>query len=397
MYTCQNCSKKLKISLINMGSVPVANHLLLKKDQSCKTYPLEVFLCKKCKLYQLGKRLNPKIIFNNYFYHSSYSSTFLEHAKKFVNDICKKLDFTKNNFILEIASNDGYLLKNFDKKKFKVLGIEPSTNVAIIAKSLGVNTENKFFNIGTAKFIKKKYGNPKLIIANNVLAHVPNIKVFFKSLDIIATSETIISIEFPSVKNLIKFNQFDTIYHEHYTYLSLSTVEKILEEFTMKVFKVEKLRTHGGSLRIWISKTPKKIYNSVLNERISETNEKIFETNVRKIFSKNAENKRKKFLNFVEEKIKLNKIISAYGAAAKGISFLNYCGPKAKYISSVFDKNKMKQGCFIPGLNIKILDPIEIKKLKPDYVVILPWNLKNEIKNELEFIKSWGGKFISFD
>ena len=162
----------------------------------------------------------------------------MQHAKKFVNDISKQLDFSKNNFVLEIASNDGYLLKNFDKKKFKVLGIEPSTNVANIAKKIGVNTENKFFNIDKSKFIKKKYGNPKLIIANNVLAHVPNINVFFKSLDIIATSETIISIEFPSVKNLIKFNQFDTIYHEHYTYLSLSTVERILENFTLKVFKV---------------------------------------------------------------------------------------------------------------------------------------------------------------
>ena len=222
MYTCQNCSKKLKLSLINMGKVPIANHLLTKKEQLCLSYPLQVFLCKECKLYQLGKRLSPKKIFNNYFYHSSYSSTFLEHAEKFVKTISKDLDFSKNNFILEIASNDGYLLKNFDKKKFKVLGVEPSTNVANLAKKLGINTENKFFNISTSKFIKKNYGVPKLIIANNVLAHVPNIKLFFKSIDIISSNETIISVEFPSVKNMIKFNQFDTIYHEHYTYLCLS-------------------------------------------------------------------------------------------------------------------------------------------------------------------------------
>ncbi len=397
MYYCQSCSNILKHSLINMGKVPIANHLQTSKEQKSKTYPLEVFLCKNCNLFQLGKRLSPKTIFNNYFYHSSYSSSLLNNAKNFVKKVSKELNFSQNNFVIEIASNDGYLLKNFDKKNFKILGIEPSKNVAKIASSLGIKTESKFFNISTSKYIKKSYGIPKLIIANNVLAHVPNIKLFFKSLDIISSKETIISIEFPSVKNLIKYNQFDTIYHEHYTYLSLSTIEKILKKFTFKVFKIDQLDTQGGSLRLWISKNKIKIDKSVDNERMIEKLDQIFETKNLKSFYINAINKKEKFSIFIEKVSKDNKKVCAYGAAAKGISFLNFCGSKAKYISAIYDKNKMKQGCYIPGLNIEIFDPKEIKKHKPDFIIILPWNLKEEIKKELMFIKSWGGKFITFD
>ena len=283
----------------------------------------------------------------------------------------KKLDFSKNNFVLEIASNDGYLLKNFDKKKFKVLGIEPSRNVARLAKKIGVNTEAKFFNISTAKYIKKNYGIPKLIIANNVLAHVPDLKLFFKSLEIISSDETLISVEFPSVKNMIKFNQFDTIYHEHYTYLSLSTIETLLKSTVFKVFNLERINTHGGSLRLWISKSPKIINNSVKKERMSEIKEKIFEINSLKQFSINAELKKSKFLNFIKKFIKNNNVVCAYGAAAKGISFLNFCGKEAKYISAIYDKNKMKHECFIPGLGIKILNPKKIEKDKPDFIIIL--------------------------
>ena len=397
MCACQICSKKLKYSLINMGKVPIANHLILKQGTKKKTFNLEVFLCKECNLYQLGERLSPKVIFDNYFYHSSYSSSFLEHSKKFVQAIQKKLDFSKNNFVLEIASNDGYLLKNFNKNKFKVLGIEPSQNVAKLAKKIGINTEAKFFNISTSKFIKKKYGVPRLIIANNVLAHVPNLKLFFKSLEIVSSDETIITIEFPSVKNMIKLNQFDTIYHEHYTYLSLSTIEKLLKKSTLKVFNLEKIKTHGGSLRLWLSKNPKIIKDSVIKERKSEKDEKIFQISLLKQFSINAETKKKKFLVFLKKAKKDNKSVCAYGAAAKGISFLNFCGKDSKYISCIYDKNIMKQGCFIPGLDIKILDPNKIKDDKPDYIIILPWNIKKEIKNELKFINSWGGKFITFE
>ncbi len=397
MYTCQSCFKSLKYSLINMGKVPIANHLLSKRGLPKKTYELEVFLCKQCKLYQVGKRLSPKKIFNNYFYHSSYSSSFLNHAKKFAKIVQKKLDFSKNNFILEIASNDGYLLKNFDKKKFKILGIEPSSNVAELANIIGVNTENKFFNVKTSHFVKKKYGKPKLIIANNVLAHVPNIKLFFKSLEIISSNETVISIEFPSVKNMIKFNQFDTIYHEHYSYLALSTIENILEKFELKVFSLDNLNTHGGSLRLWISKNPTIICDSVEKERKSEINEKIFDINLLKRFSEKALDKKIKFLKFLEKAKTENKTVFAYGAAAKGISFLNFCGKKSKYISSIYDKNKMKQGSFIPGLDIEIIDPENIQNDKPDYLIILPWNLKKEIKSQLKFIKDWGGKFVTFE
>ena len=397
MPHCLNCLEKLTISLIDMGKVPVANHLLKKKEQKFKTYPLEVFLCKKCKLFQLGQRVNPKVIFNNYFYHSSYSSSFLKHAELYAKQVVKNIDFRENKLIFEIASNDGYLLKNFDKKKLDLVGIEPSKNVAEIAINSGVNTENLFFNISSAKFLKKKYGIPKLIIANNVLAHVPNLNIFFKSLDIISSEETIISIEFPSVKHLINENQFDTIYHEHYTYLCLTSVNYILKKFLFKVFKIEKLKTHGGSLRLWITKGNLKIDKSVNLELNDEIKEKIFDKKKLVNFSNNAIKKRNKFINFINKCKRENKKVYAYGAAAKGISFLNYCGENSNFINAIFDKNKMKQNCYIPGVKIKILDPKEIEKHKPDFIIILPWNLKNEIKNELKFIKTWGGKFISFD
>jgi len=397
MPNCLNCSEKLKLRLIDMGKVPIANHLLRQKKEKSKMYPLEVYLCKKCKLFQLGKRVSPKVVFNNYFYHSSYSSSFLKHAKLYVKQVIKEIDFGKNKLIYEIASNDGYLLKNFDKKKYHLVGIEPSKNVAEIAIKSGINTEKLFFNVSSSKLLKKKYGIPRLIIANNVLAHVPSLNIFFKSLDNISSDETIISFEFPSVKNLINDNQFDTIYHEHYTYLSLTSINYILKKFLFKVFKIEKLKTHGGSLRVWITKGNIKIDNSVNLELNDETKEKIFDPKKLMKFNNYAIKKREKFIKFINECKRNNKTVYAYGAAAKGISFLNYCGKDSIFISAIFDKNKMKQNCYIPGLKIKILDPAEIQKQKPDFIIILPWNLKNEIKKELKFIKSWGGKFISFE
>ena len=399
MSSCQVCRKKINLSLIDMGHMPIANDLKKSKDNKCNLFPLEVLLCEDCKLFQLSVRINPQSIFSDYVYHSSYSSSWLAHAKNFANKVKNDIDFSQNNFIMEIASNDGYLLKNFDKSKFKILGLEPAENVADIARKNNIPTEAIFFNEDNATYLKNKYGKPKLIIANNVLAHVPDIKDFLRALDIVSAKETFISIEFPSVVNLIQDFQFDTIYHEHFTYLSLNTIENLINKLNLKVFRVEKLDTHGGSIRLWLAKKSNdiKIQKNVHLERSKELKSKIFDSETLKLFSRECFKRKDRFNNFLNEEKNKNLKIYAYGAAAKGISFLNFCGDNCKKILGVFDKNEMKQGCYIPGLNIEILDPKHINEIKPDYIIILPWNLKKEIKKDLSFISNWGGKLISFE
>ncbi len=399
MSSCQVCRKKINLSLIDMGHMPIANDLKKSKDNKCNLFPLEVLLCEYCKLFQLSVRINPQSIFSDYVYHSSYSSSWLAHAKNFANKVKNDIDFSQNNFIMEIASNDGYLLKNFDKNKFKILGLEPAENVADIARKNNIPTEAIFFNEDNATYLKNKYGKPKLIIANNVLAHVPDIKDFLRALDIVSAKETFISIEFPSVVNLIQDFQFDTIYHEHFTYLSLNTIENLINKLNLKVFRVEKLDTHGGSIRLWLAKKSNdiKIQKNVHLERSKELKSKIFDSETLKLFSRECFKRKDRFNNFLNEEKNKNLKIYAYGAAAKGISFLNFCGDNCKKILGVFDKNEMKQGCYIPGLNIEILDPKHINEIKPDYIIILPWNLKKEIKKDLSFISNWGGKLISFE
>ena len=399
MSSCQVCRKKINLSLIDMGHMPIANDLKKSKDNKCNLFPLEVLLCEDCKLFQLSVRINPQSIFSDYVYHSSYSSSWLAHAKNFANKVKNDIDFSQNNFIMEIASNDGYLLKNFDKNKFKILGLEPAENVADIARKNNIPTEAIFFNEDNATYLKNKYGKPKLIIANNVLAHVPDIKDFLRALDIVSARETFISIEFPSVVNLIQDFQFDTIYHEHFTYLSLNTIENLINKLNLKVFRVEKLDTHGGSIRLWLAKKSNdiKIQKNVHLERSKELKSKIFDSETLKLFSRECFKRKDRFNNFLKEEKNKNLKIYAYGAAAKGISFLNFCGDNCKKILGVFDKNEMKQGCYIPGLNIEILDPKHINEIKPDYIIILPWNLKKEIKKDLSFISNWGGKLISFE
>lgn len=399
MSNCQVCNNKINLSLIDMGLMPIANELLKSKKSKSKLYPLQVLLCEDCKLFQLSFRIDPEHIFTDYYYHSSYSSSWLNHAKTFADEVKNNIDFNDNNFIMEIASNDGYLLKNFNNFNYRILGIEPAENVAEIARKNGVPTEAIFFNEFNADYLIKKYGSPRLIIANNVLAHVPNLKGFLKALDLMANKETLISVEFPSVTNLITSFQFDTIYHEHFTYLGLITIEHLISDLNLKVFRVERLPTHGGSLRLWFTKksSNQSIEKSVHLERLYELDSRIFDKSVLEFFSKESFNRVNKFNNFIKS-LKTKKLkIYAYGAAAKGISFLNFCGDQAKLIQGVFDKNQMKQGRYIPRLNIEILDPLDIRKIQPDYIIILPWNLKNEIEEELSFISDWGGKLISFE
>ena len=397
-YRCRVCDEKLNDHFCDLGSTPLANSFISNKKliNNEKNYPLKVYFCKKCYLPQLPEHVFAKNIFSNYDYFSSYSNSWIEHSKNYVNEIIKDLNLSKKNNVCEIASNDGYLLQFFKQKGFKVLGIEPAKNVANKAIKKKINTLKIFFNYENAKKIKKKYDLQDLIICNNVFAHVPDVLNFTKGLKELISKNGVITIEFPHFLNLIKRNQFDTIYHEHFSYLSLHSVSKIVKKFDLIIFKVKKINTHGGSLRVYIKhKKCNKFkiednYNKIFNEEIKS---KIFEKKNINNFSIKLKKIRKDFINLLLDlKLKGKKVV-AYGAAAKGNTFLNYCNIGDSLIDFVVDKNPSKIGKFLPGSHLPIFPIKKLKQFKPDYIIILPWNIKNEVIKQVK--KEIKTKFIT--
>ena len=397
-YRCRVCNKKISDYFCDLGPTPLANSFITNKKlfNKEKNYPLKVYFCKKCYLPQLPEHVFAKNIFSNYDYFSSYSKSWINHSKNYVNEIIKDLNLNKENNICEIASNDGYLLQFFKQKGFKVLGVEPAKNVANKAIKKKINTLKIFFNYKNANKIKKKYGLQDLIICNNVYAHVPDILNFTKGLKELISKNGIITIEFPHYLNLIKKNQFDTIYHEHFSYLSLHSVNKILKKFKLIIFKVKKIDTHGGSLRVYIKhKKCKKFmvddnYNKIFKE---EKKLKIFDKENIKSFSIKLKKIRKDFIDLLLDlKLKGKKVV-AYGAAAKGNTFLNYCNLGDNLIDFVVDKNPSKIGKFLPGSHLPIFSVKKLNQFKPDYIIILPWNIKNEVIEQVK--KKLRTKFIT--
>ena len=397
MPHCLNCSQKLTLKLIDMGKVPIANHLLRLKKEKFKTYPLEVFLCKKCKLFQLGQRVSPKIIFNNYFYHSSYSSSFLKHAESYVKQVVKKLDFRNNKLIFEIASNDGYLLKNFVEIGIPCLGIEPTIGTAKASQQLGVDVVTEFFTEKLASKLISDSISADLLIGNNVYAHVPDINDFTKGMKTILSPNGVITLEFPHLLNLMEFNQFDTVYHEHFSYLSLHSVSKIFQHCELKIFDIEHISTHGGSIRIFgcHEDSEREVSSSVYEclereEEFGLTSKTMYES-----FQVNANKIKNDLLTFLIDCRKNNRTVVAYGAAAKGNTLLNYSGIKTDLIEFVCDASAAKQGKYMPGSHIPIYDPIMLDNIDPDYVIILPWNLADEITQQLNYLRDKGVKFVT--
>lgn len=396
---CRFCNELLTNIFVDLGMSPLSNAFLKKEmlNKPEKKYPLRVYVCNNCFLVQLPEFEKPKNIFKNYVYFSSYSSTWLDHAKNYVNMMIKKFNFDKKNFVIEIASNDGYLLQFFKEKNIPILGIEPAGNVAKVAIEQGIPTITKFFSVNTANQLKLEGKLADLIIGNNVLAHVPNLNDFVQGLKILLSPNGIITIEFPHLLQLIQQNQFDTIYHEHFSYFSLYTAIKIFEKHDLKIFDVDELKTHGGSLRIYA--TSNENSSHMINDRVKTILRKEKEFGMMNIstytnFQKRAIDVKKQLLNFIYSAKNEKKKIVCYGAAAKGNTLLNYCNIKSDDIDYVVDRNLYKQGMYIPGTHILIKSPEEIKKSKPDYVLILPWNLKDEISEQMNFIKDWGGKFV---
>jgi len=395
---CRFCNEVLTNIFVDLGMSPLSNAFLKKEMiDSEKKYPLCAYVCDNCFLVQIPEFEKPENIFDDYAYFSSYSSTWLQHAENYVNMIIKKFNFNEKNFVVEIASNDGYLLQFFKEKNIPILGIEPAVNVAKVAIEKEIPTITKFFSVNTANELRIEGKNPDLIIGNNVLAHVPNLNDFVQGLKILLKPNGVITLEFPHLLQLIQLNQFDTIYHEHFSYFSLTSLYQIFSSHNLNIFDVEELSTHGGSLRIFVKHSSNILYEK--KQSVSKMLQVEEEFGLKKIETyKNFSNKVKKtkdgLRRFLENVKKENKKIACYGAAAKGNTLLNYCDVKSDEIEYVVDKNPHKQGLLLPGTHIPIKTPEEIFQTKPDYVLILAWNLKDEIMLQMEKIKTWGGKFV---
>jgi 2-polyprenyl-3-methyl-5-hydroxy-6-metoxy-1,4-benzoquinol methylase len=398
--TCRFCSHTLEDAFVDLVSSPPSNAFLREEQLGePETYfPLKVFICKNCLLVQIPEYKKASDIFvEDYAYFSSFSKSWLEHSRRYVEHIISTTSLSEDALVIEIASNDGYLLQYFLEKKIPVLGIEPTLNTAEVARKKGIETIVDFFGVSLAQELANLGKKADLLLGNNVLAHVPDINDFVKGLKIALKPEGFITMEFPHLMQLIDNSQFDTIYHEHYSYLSLVAVEKIFKFHELQIFDVEEIPTHGGSLRIYakhVDDTSKEISNRVNDVLSKEQDRGLHEISSYKQFQAQADVIKNNFLSFLLEQKRLGKKIAAYGAAAKGNTLLNYCGIKKDLISFVSDASPHKQGKFLPGSHIPITSEMTIKEAKPDYIVVFPWNIKEEIINQLSYVREWNAKFV---
>ncbi len=395
---CRHCKNNLKHVFLDLGFAPPSNAYLNLEDLNKPetTYPLKTYVCESCWLVQTIDYSDAEELFSSdYAYFSSISKSWLEHAKNYVYMIKQKLKLNKDSYVIEIASNDGYLLKNFVELEIPCVGIEPTNSTADAAEKLGVSVIREFFSHDLALQLSKQK-KADLIIGNNVYAHVPDINNFTNGLKAMLKDDGVVTLEFPHLLNLINLSQFDTIYHEHFSYLSLYTVNKIFTESGLKIFDVEKLPTHGGSLRIYgCHVDDSRSVNEIVYEIIDqEEKERCRELSTYTNFQNRVNKIKNDFLSFLLEQNRKGKKIVAYGAAAKGNTLLNYLGVKSDLISYIVDNNAVKQGKFMPGSHIPIVEGARLKNDKPNYVVILPWNLKTELTEQLDYIRDWGGYFV---
>ena len=390
----------MKYTFVDLGVSPLANSYLTPQDlQSVEPfYPLHVFICEGCYLVQLPQLQSPKYIFGDYAYFSSYSESWLNHAKEYSTLMIERFGFDANSLVVEIASNDGYLLQYFQKKGIPVLGVEPARNVAKVAQEAGIPTITKFFGVQTASELSTEGKLADLMLGNNVLAHVPDLNDFVKGFKVLLKPQGVITIEFPHLMQLIEENQFDTIYHEHFSYFSLINVKKVFAKHGLTIFDVEELPTHGGSLRIYAchaedtSKPVSERISDLLNREIDAgfTNLGFYQS-----FAERVKETKRNILDFMIKAKRQGKSIVGYGAPAKGNTLLNYCGIRTDFIDYTVDRSPHKQDRYLPGTHIAIKHPDEIGKTKPDYLLILPWNLKEEIMEQMSHIRNWGGQFVT--
>ncbi|BDW89563.1 class I SAM-dependent methyltransferase [Thalassospira tepidiphila] len=396
--TCRACGTDLKHTLVDLGLSALANSYVPmdRADQNDPRYPLHARVCNNCFLVQVDDVVPPSEIFSHYAYFSSYSSSWVEHARKYCEAAAERLDLGKDSFVVEVASNDGYLLQHFVAKSIPVLGVEPAANIAKEAEKKGVKSLVAFFGKETAEKVVAEHGHANLTAANNVLAHVPDINDFVSGFATVLADDGVSTFEFPHLLNLLEKTQFDTIYHEHFSYLSLYAVEKCFEQNGLKVFDVEELPTHGGSLRVWAQKTTgtRPETDRLAALRAKEADAGIATLACYEGFDAKCRKIRDDLLAFLKSAKTEGKTVAGYGAAAKGNTLLNYCDIGTDLIDFVVDANPHKQNTLLPGSHIPVHAPDHLKVAKPDYVLILPWNLSTEIMKDMAHVKDWGGQFM---
>jgi SAM-dependent methyltransferase len=397
--TCRFCGADLEHTFVDLGMSPLCESYVAPEalNHVENFYPLHVFLCESCLLVQLDQYVSASDIFSDYAYFSSYSDSWVRHAAKYVETISARFGIGPDQRVIEVASNDGYLLQHFVARGIPVLGIEPAKNVASVAVEKGVPTVARFLGEDSAKDIVREHGAADLVVANNVFAHVPNINDFTAGLRVLLKENGVLTIEVPHLWRLIESNQFDTIYHEHFQYYSLLSAERVLGAHGLRVFDVEELRSHGGSLRLYArhaehSSLPEQARLTELRNR--ELDQGFDRLEIYDSFEPNVHATKRKLLQFLISSKEAGKRIVGYGAPGKGNTLLNYCGIRTDFLDFTVDRNPYKQGKFAPGTRIPILHPDEISRTRPDFVLILPWNLRKEIAAQLDFIREWGGQFV---
>ncbi|MGA8212721.1 MAG: class I SAM-dependent methyltransferase [Candidatus Sulfotelmatobacter sp.] len=399
LNACRFCSAPLRHTFVDLGMSPLCeSYVSLEQLNAMEPfYPLHVFVCEKCFLVQLQQYVSAESIFSDYAYFSSYSDSWLRHASNYVDKMLERFSVGVDSYVVELASNDGYLLQYFVAKGIPVLGVEPAANVAEVAIKKGVPTLVKFFGVQTAREMVANGRKADLIVANNTLAQVPDVNDFVAGMKMLLAPDGIVTVEFPHLMRLIEENQFDTIYHEHFSYFSFLTAEKIFAAHGLSVFDVEELPTHGGSLRIYaghLENISRSGTARVTELRSREVAAGFTRMEHYSCFGERVKETKRKLLEFLIQARREGKTVAGYGAPGKGNTLLNYCGIRTDFLEYTVDRNPYKQGKFLPGTHIPILHPDKIRETRPDWILILPWNLKDEIRQQLSYVREWGAKMV---
>jgi SAM-dependent methyltransferase len=397
--SCRFCGASLRTTFVDLGMSPLCESYPSAADlrRGEVYYPLHVYVCEQCFLVQLEEYESAERIFSDYAYFSSYSDSWLEHSKKYCEKVIRDFNLNQHSLVIEVASNDGYLLQYFVERGIRVLGIEPAVNVAEVAVKKSVPTLVRFFGSRLAKELAAEGRCSDLVLGNNVLAQVPDLNDFVEGLRIALKPDGVLTLEFPHLLRLIEKNEFDTIYHEHFSYFSMLTTLRIMEAHGLRVFDVEELSTHGGSLRVYACRAESRthITKASVSQVIAKEQSALLDS-IEGYTNFASDVKRTKFalLDFLLTAAREGKSVAGYGAPGKSATLLHYCGIGKDLIEYTVDRSPHKQGRYLPGSRIPIYHPDRIRETKPDYVVILPWNLKDEIMEQLQFIKEWGGRFV---
>ena len=396
---CLSCGTALQHTFVDLGMSPLCESYVPKErlNEAEPFYPLHVYVCDQCFLVQLEEYVSPEAIFTEYAYFSSYADSWVEHMRRYADMITQRLSLTRDSLVVEVASNDGYLLQHFVEKGIPVLGVEPAANVARVATAKGIPTLVQFFGEETAREMVAGGLRADLICGANVLAQVPRPNDFVKGLQLLLKPGGVVTIEFPHLLRLMAENQFDTIYHEHFSYFSFLSAERIFAAQGLTVFDVEELPTHGGSLRLYARHAEDTA--RPVTSRARELRQREIEAGIRRLetyarFGEQVKETKRRLLEFLIEVKRHGKTVVGYGAPGKGNTLLNYCGVRTDFIDFTVDRSPYKQGKFLPGTRIPIHHPDRIRETKPDYVLILPWNFKDEIVEQMAFIRDWGGRFV---